>query len=232
MKAALCFGVFILIASCGQSDDSIEKVVVKSRDSSLVEEEGRQKELDTLVDKTVKFLWRGDKYDSADKRSYDMIFINEQYCDTITEWERAALGYVATFVGNECEWDGEYTRERSNLKCMVLSALGLGYQCSERHLGFLRKMFKRDSAVMVELKSENCPQILSGATFQNTFDEITLMVKGNAITVVFEASGNFFREGKAWSWKEVDHFLVENESVRLVKKAVSKVKRWRFRQEG
>src|SRR3569832_142073 len=76
-------------------------------------------------DTTVKFLWRANKYNEELKDTFNSIFINEAYCKTISDAERAALGYVATFIGNECWWDGEATDERSNLKCVILTALNL-----------------------------------------------------------------------------------------------------------
>jgi hypothetical protein len=96
----------------------------------------------SLTDKTVNFLWR-------DSSGY--IVINEEYCKTISEPEKAAIGYVATFIGSECWWDGDIADNMSNLKCKILTALNLGYQCSDKHLGFLKQWFKNDTTSLKNL---------------------------------------------------------------------------------
>ena len=175
-----------------------------------------------LTDKTVKFLWRADKYDDALKTTFNSIFINEDYCKTITDAEKAALGYVATFIGNECKWDGNYNDERRNLKCKILTALNLGYQCSNKHLGFLRQMFKSDAKVLEELKPGNCPTTPDGATIQETFDEINLSIKGNEIVICYKVSGINTRESKSWNWTETDTFQLNTDNIKLIKKEKSK----------
>ena len=85
-------------------------------------------------------------------------------------------------------------------------------------------MFKNDAKVLEELKSESCPTTPETSTDQDTFDLITLTVKGNQIIVYFEATGYFMREGLVWSWNETHHFLVENNHINLIKKEKSEVK--------
>jgi hypothetical protein len=72
-------------------------------------------------------------------------------------------------------WDGEYKSDRSNLKCKILNALDLGYQCSQTHLGFLKKWFRIDEKVLKRL--EDCSTIPSTSTVQNTFDKIQITQK-------------------------------------------------------
>ena len=148
--------------------------------------------------------------------------INNEYCKSITNEEKAALAYIATFIGSSCNWDGEYKEDRSNLKCEILTALNLGYQCSEKHLGFLRYMFRNDSKVLQELKMENCPTTPETSTIQTTFDEITISRNNNEITVFFRANGINLNEQKKWSWSETDIFKTSNESVVLLLKEKSK----------
>ena len=89
-------------------------------------------------------------------------------------------------------------------------------------------MFKNDTKVLEELKSGNCPTTPDGATIQDTFDEITLTVKGNEILVFFKASGINMRQGDSWSWTETDHFQLDKDNIKLIKKDASKVKREKF----
>jgi len=226
MKKYFYILTLFLLTSCRQTNNTTDKS--QGVNSYSVPESVENTSLTNLqlTDKTVKFLWRADKYDEALKDTFNSIFIDEDFCKTITDPERAALGYVATFTGNECWWDGEGNDDRSNLKCKILSALKLGYQCSDEHLGFLRKWFKDDKKSLEKLN--NCPITPYTATIQDTFDEITLTVNGNKISVFFKASGFNTREGDSWSWTETDYFEFDNNNIKLIKKDESKVKREHF----
>lgn len=230
MMKYLGIATLIFLASCGQtnnnSDKENEDIVT---DSVSEKEEITSEENFNLTDKTVKFLWRADKYDETYKSTFSSIFIDEEFCKTITDPERAALGYVATFIGNECDWDGEAKNDRSNLKCMILTSLDLGYQCSDKHLGFLRQMFKNDTKVLDELKSDNCPTVPFTANSQETFDEITLTVKDDQIIVSFSANGINLSMGESWSWTETDYFQFDTDNnIKLIKKDKSEIKREHF----
>ena len=191
--------LFIFLLSCGQT--STNNDLKESTDTTST----------SLTVKTVKFLWR----DSA------AIVINQELCKTITDPEKAALGYVATFIGNDCWWDVDDSDNRKNLKCKILSALNLGYQCSDQHLGFLRQWFNNDSVVLKQL--EACPTTPYTATIQDTFDEINLTTNGNQIIISFKANGVNLRELDSWSWAETDYFQVDKNRIRLIKKERSKV---------
>ena len=191
--------LFIFLLSCGQT--STNNDLKESTDTTSA----------SLTVKTVKFLWR----DSA------AMVINQEFCKTITDPEKAALGYVATFIGNDCWWDGDDSDNRKNLKCKILSALNLGYQCSDQHLGFLRQWFNNDSMVLKQL--EACPTTPYTATIQDTFDEINLTTNRNQIIISFKANGVNLRELDSWSWAETDYFQVDKNRIRLIKKERSKV---------
>lgn len=189
---------------------------------SLDEWRHRSKLAGQVADTTVKILWREVQYDQQLKDTVNTIIINESYCNTLPPAARAALGYVATFNGSECQWDGETKEDRSNLKCKLLTALNLGYQCSERHLGFLRHWFREDESVLKTL--QNCPTVPFTATSQNTFDEIKMIIKGNNILVWFSANAVNLREHENWSWTERDHFRVDKDKLTLEKIDKSKLK--------
>ncbi|MGJ1262570.1 hypothetical protein [Sphingobacterium spiritivorum] len=186
--------------------DSLQAPVVKDEPEQTAEQ---------------KFLWREDQYDEELKDTFNMIRINNDLAKNLSDPERAAIGYVATFIGNECQWDGPYKDDRSNLKCKILTALQLGYQCSEQHIGFLKKWFKDDKVVLEEL--QGCPTIPDGATIQNTFDEISFKKEGDKLTVNFIVSGHNMREGKSWKWVETDYFQINGNTIKYIKKDKRKV---------
>ena len=172
-----------------------------------------------LPSQNVKFLSRKMQYDEESKANINTINLNQNYLKTITDPEKAALAYAATFIGNECNWDGNADHNRGNLKCVILSALNLGYQCSNQHLGFLRSWFRNDEKILKEL--ENCPTTPDGATVQDTFDEINIQTSGNEIIVSFKANGINLRESKSWKWSEKHFFKVKNNELLLLRKEVS-----------
>ena len=206
--------ILVLLVSCGQTKTDEVALPKKIK----------------LKDKTVKFLWREDKYDEELKDTFSTIIINEKLCKTLTEPEIAALGYVVTYIGSECQWDGKYNEDRSNLKCKALDALNLGYQCSDKHLGLLRKWFKNDTKVLEELNY--CPTTPFTASSQETFDEITLTTKGDKISVWFGANGVNMPMGESWYWTETDYFQLDNDNIKLIKKDKSKVEHEHFDNTG
>lgn len=200
--------LFVLISSGQKAIASTKKEQVKSDTTS------------------TNILWRESRYDKQLKDTVNTIVLNEEYCQTLSEPERAALGYIGSFIGSDNEWDGEPKEDMSNLKSKILTILNLGYQRSEKHLSFLRKWFKNDPKALSKL--ENCPLIPSGATVQNTFDKIDLTVKGDTISVDFKASGINLKEGKSWEWTETDLFKFSADDIKLIKQEKSNEKTTHF----
>ena len=149
--------LFVLISSGQKAIGATKKEEVKSDTTS------------------TNFLWRENRYEKQLKDTINTIVFNEEYCQTLSEPERAALGYIGSFIGSENEWDGEPKEDMSNLKSKILTILNLGYQSSDKHLNFLRKWFRNDPKSLSKL--ESCPLIPSGATVQNTFDKIDLTLE-------------------------------------------------------
>ncbi|MFQ6599277.1 hypothetical protein [Flavobacterium sp. C3NV] len=126
--------------------------------------------------------------------------LNTNYIKTLTDQQRAALGYIATDVSSECNWDGAKKADGSNLKCRFLSALNLGYQCSETHLSFLKKWFKEDTKVLDRL--QYCNKTESSAKIQDHFIEIKMITTKETIKILYSALGEDLDKQKTWSWQE------------------------------
>ena len=218
----------IFLVSCGQTRKKSDNNQGVQNDL-VYKTEDEISNIIKLKDKTVKFLWRANKYDEELKDTFNSIFINEDFCKTITDPEKAALGYVVTFIDSDCERSEESMDDFSNLKCKTLSALNLGSKCSDKHLGFLRKWFKKDSKSLKVL--EDCPTVPYTASSQSTFDFINLTVKDNNISVEFGVRGINMRIGESWSYSETDYFQLFMDNIKLIKKIESKVKREHFSTE-
>jgi len=126
--------------------------------------------------------------------------LNTNYIKTLTDQQRAALGYIATDVSSECNWDGAKKADGSNLKCRFLSVLNLGYQCSETHLSFLKKWFKEDTKVLDRL--QYCNKTESSAKIQDHFIEIKMITTKETIKILYSALGEDLDKQKTWSWQE------------------------------
>lgn len=208
-----CKNDAVVTDNTSNSEISINENVSASEDVANAPKEFR------LPEQAVKFLWREDKFDERINRTVSSIVINEDYAKNISDQERAALGYIATYIGSECDWDGNNgypNDDRSNLKCMIIDALDLGYQCSDQHLGFLRKMFKNDAKVLEKL-DDYCPVVPFTASSVNTFTEIALTIKDNQIIVSYSASGANAQTMDSWEWEEINYFEYDENQVQLVK---------------
>ncbi|WP_417613291.1 hypothetical protein [Owenweeksia hongkongensis] len=222
MKLIYLITILTLLSSCGQVNTKAEQEATERKTA-----ESEPTKL-SLADTTIKFMWRDMKYDSTLNDSFSSIFLNVDYIKAMTNQEKAALGYVSTFIGNECWWDGEANNDRSNLDCKIITALGLGYQCSESHLGFLRKWFSTDKEVLSELEDSNCPTTPYTATIQDTFSKIVISTKGDSISVYYEASAVNMREQESWEWTETVHFIATTDNLKLIKKDKSEVNHEKF----
>ncbi|MEY2792369.1 MAG: hypothetical protein RJA76_361 [Bacteroidota bacterium] len=176
---------------------------------------------------STKVLWIG---------KYGDYHFNTAYLKNISVYERAALGYVATFVGNGCNYEGDFNlNEEHYLKCQFLAELDLGYQCSDRHLGFLRSMFKNDKKALADLAGP-CPEIIYGATSQTMLTEISIEAPlKNEIQVKYHVSGVYLRESIDWDYDVVDVFIVggtsKDPSISLKSHQESEVKYTKFNVE-
>ena len=89
----------VFFTSCGMTNNHTDKKPSAMTDSTSF---AIAPSTNLLQDKTVKFLWCIKKHNASKRDSFNTIVINEDYCKIITDPERAALGYEATFNGNEC----------------------------------------------------------------------------------------------------------------------------------
>lgn len=202
-----------LIASCGSNTPAQTETTVTEDSASVVEDQVQEPEQRVLSDTNITFAWRANIYNSQIQDSINTIFIDTAFCQTACDEERAALGFVATFIGSECFWDGN--TEEGNLKCKLNEWLDIGYQCSDKHLKFLRQWFRNDTACLNRLNG--CPLIPYTATRQTSFDEIRLSVKGSTIKVWFRANGMDLQTNENWYWTQEDTFESEDGSLRLVR---------------
>lgn len=159
----------------------------------------------TSQDIYIKILW-------LDKN--DILQLNTNYIKTLTDQQRAALGYIATDVSNECYWDGNKKADESNLKCTFLSALNLGYQCSETHLNFLKKWFKEDTKVLERL--QYCNKTESSAKVKDHFIEVKMITTKDTIKILYSAIGEDLEQQRVWRWQEESTYSFTKSGIKQV----------------
>lgn len=199
---------FLLLCLSTTSLVSCQKKVANSPSPSYhtIKEQPKAKEF-------KKIVWREN---ITDKNGLTMnsFAIDSTFFQTINERDKACLGYVVTFVGNECWWDGDSATEaRDNLKCVLLDALQLGYQCSDSHLGFLRKWFQSDPRVSKEL--EDCPTIPYTSTIQNTFSEIEFYSEDTFVYIRTKESEIEMRSDYYEEYEKHYKFEIKNDQLYL-----------------
>lgn len=143
-----------------------------------------------------------------------IVQLNSNYIKALTEPQRAALGYIATDISSECNWDGVKKADASNLKCRLLSALNLGYQCSETHLSFLKKWFKEDTKVLERL--QYCNKTESSAKIQDHFIEIKMITTKDTIKILYSAVGEDLDKQKKWGWQEESTYSFTKTGIKQV----------------
>ena len=163
-----------------------------------------------LKETPVKVIWREDVYDKDLKEKVNTIKLNENYFANISEPEKAVLGYLATTIGNECYSDGN----KSNIKCKILSALNLSYQCSEANKTFLRGWFQGNAEIMSQV--ENCVAKPTSPVIEKTFDEVTISANANMINVKIKGLNLNFKDGTSQRWSEDMSFQVSDNRLVLL----------------
>ncbi len=154
----------------------------------------------------LQFLSRQIAYDESVGDEVSTMVINQSYLHNITPPEKAALGFVAFDIGNECEWGYDSEGNKRVLWCRIVSALDLGYQCSDKQISFLQNWFAKDTVSLKKLKS--CRTMPNTATVQTSFDEILIQTNEaeKTITVSYKVTGINMRESKSWQWSQIDVF--------------------------
>ena len=160
------------------------------------------------------FLWREAVYSKEVGDSISKITINKDYADTIPKDEKAAITYVLTFIDNACSWqDGNTSIDKDKLICKGLSSLGFDYQCSKKHISFLKTWFVNDTTSLKKI--DRCPPFFPGVTISSTISKISL--KKTATTLVIYATKSSYnsRTQKTREWTDIYTFISGDKNIAL-----------------
>ncbi|OIQ36777.1 MAG: hypothetical protein BM555_02060 [Crocinitomix sp. MedPE-SWsnd] len=159
-----------------------------------------------IVDAIYYLLW----YENSD------LIIDADFARRLHPALKACIAYTTFDLCTECEWGEEHEiGGREGLECSMNDALGLGYQCSDFHLSFLRSWFRTDSSAIN--KFESCPTIPYGATVLSSAQYITVEVKRDEVVVKCKVGGYNFREQQSWEYDRINTFKIINKGVKVEK---------------
>ncbi|WP_264529465.1 hypothetical protein [Flavobacterium sp. N502540] len=153
----------------------------------------------------IKILWLNKQ---------GVLQLNEDYIKTLTDPQRAALGFVTTGVDHDCYWDSDKKADESNLKCKFLWALNLGYQCSETHLGFLKQWFKEDPEVLGRL--QYCSKNETTPKNKEFFLWLKMATTDNNIKIIYSAVGIDNDANSNWKWTEASSYSYTNTGIKQI----------------
>jgi hypothetical protein len=163
-----------------------------------------------------QFLWREKKYSIEVNDTIYETTISDAYAKNMAEDEKAAIAFVLTFINNGCDReDGEMNQNRNNLLCKGLSALGLSYQCSNKHISFLNKWFEGDTSTLKRIKY--CPHNFPGVTISSHLKSLDLERKHDTITIFTSVIGSNTRAQKTSEWKNSYTFISNKKTITLTK---------------
>jgi len=143
------------------------------------------------------------------KNEYFSLSFDQRQLDSLKDEEKAALGFVLSFVGNECQRD--VTHKEKLMVCTLTQALGFGYQCGDQHLDFLKYWFRFDNESLEEL--DFCYKTPNTATLQTELSLLKMAQCGKWIIIDMKADGMFLREDEFWEVEE--RFIFEKRNNHL-----------------
>ncbi len=162
------------------------------------------------------FLWREAVYSKKNGDSLSKIIINRDYANTLPNDEKAAITYVLTFIDNACSWqDGNTSIDKDKLICKGLTSLGFDYQCSKKHISFLKSWFVNDTASLKKI--DRCPPFFPGVTISSTISKISLEKTSNALVIHATKSSHNSRIQKTREWTDIYTFISGDENIVLQK---------------
>jgi len=147
-------------------------------------------------------------------------YTDSLYISKMSNQEKAAVAFSSIFYDNYCDSsDGSMTK-----RCSMIELMGLGKQCSQHNIEFLKYWFSQDKKSIGEL--QGCQIVPLTATYQERFVDVSSARIGDLYLVKFTAGGMDLREMKTWKWKQLDRYLLrKGRMVKLDSKISSREER-------
>jgi hypothetical protein len=168
-----------------------------------------------LTNKSIRFLWAEEVYDPqnrlAIRDSVRVFRLDEAFLKEMSEPERAVLAYIATFADSDnCDVSTECDGN-NGIQCKIITALGLGCQCSSPHFEFLHQWFDPKASVFEDGRCYRRPMT---ASRRMMFSQINLTVQGTVLSVGYEGSG--MTPNERWDFKGMEVFQFQEHRLRVL----------------
>lgn len=143
---------------------------------------------------------------------------NTRYLKEAPEPIKAILAYYAYQAGTGCE----KSDSNNSVRCQLTTDLGLGDQCSNRHISMLNRWFAKDNmGEDYPFAESSCYSVPEGATVSQKITAIDIIREQNNVVVTYDISGWNNREERGWNERSRDIFTItNNKSIKLVKHVV------------
>ncbi len=160
-------------------------------------------------------LWRLGEDDD-----YGLV-VDEEQVAQLSDPERAAVAYLASSIGSDCEWgvrptwSSDGSIKPGKLRCKLTDALELGYQCEEKHHQFVKRW-------LGDATPAKCAKVPFTAYSQTAFDWLNLTTQGHTIAVSYSAGFTTGPGRRTWSWSETINFTDSGgESLKIVSQVLT-----------
>ncbi len=165
----------------------------------------------------TRVLWR--------EEPMQRLKVNEDFIARSPEHVRAILAFLSTRAGTACQQtepnvvtvdlnDPDLLEMEladlftpAKLTCELSSEIGFDDQCSDEHIAFVKKWFRRDSAVFQELNK--CARVPATAGRQRVFSAIEIEEKGNVVDVRYTITHMDNRNGSQISHQFFDRYELD-----------------------
>jgi hypothetical protein len=203
-KIQLFVLVCFLVSACKSRNTHVEKGALPKDSTGTLT---AQKKV-PLTDKSIPFFWEERHDDPKNQGAIGdsvLVFrLNDAFLKSMSEPEKAVLAYVATFADSDnCDFSTECDG-KNGIQCKIITALGLGCQCSSQHFEFLHQWFEPKAAVFQE---GHCYQRPLTASRRILFSKINLTVQGMVLSVGYEGRG--MTPNERWDFKGTEVFQLK-----------------------
>lgn len=170
----------------------------------------------------TRVLWQED--------SLQQVKLNESFIQQSPEHIRAILAFLSTRAGTACQQtepnvvtidlsdpdilDMELSDifTPAKLTCELSKEVGYDDQCSDEHLDFVKKWFRRDTAIFKEL--ESCARIPATAPLQSALSYIEIKERDGTVEVHYAITRTDTRAATAETKRFVDRYELEYDMLR------------------
>jgi hypothetical protein len=192
--------VLIFISSCGPNTIIDEQTAANDNPVAA------DTQTYLLKDATVRVLWH------KQNGTISTTLFNKDYLDTMSDPERAALGFVSAFIKTDSGMNLNYSKGGTKLRPLLM----FKKKSNEKKIAFLKKWFRYDKKCLNELENPS-----AFCNSQKEFEEIRMTVTADTIKIIFTAKE--ITPGRTANWRQEDTFRLDQNTLLLIEEKQSAI---------